>query len=220
MITNIEELYEAFSQVMTHKRWWDTDNKWEILLGAVLVQNTNWRNVDYALANLNEATQFLPENVLALDMEQLQALIRPSGFYRGKSNTIIALLTWLEGYHFDLTQAADRDFLTLRKELLAIKGIGEETADALLVYVFDHSTFIADKYAQRLFEKFGFASAGYRQLKSKILWPETMDTLKAQNLHGWIIDYGQVYLKNDESWQNGPLREFKLKLRRPTLSEG
>lgn len=213
MITNIDELYEAFSRVMAHKRWWDTDNKWEILLGAVLVQNTNWRNVDYALANLNEATQFLPKKILALDQEQLQALIRPSGFYKGKSNTIIALLTWLEGYHFDLAQAARQDFSTLRKELLAIKGIGEETADALLVYVFDQSTFIADKYAQRMFEKFGFASNGYKQLKSKIGWPETMDTLKAQNLHGWIIEYGQVYLKNDEVWQSGPLKNFKLKLR-------
>lgn len=60
MVTNIEELYEAFSQVMEHRRWWDTDNKWEILLGAVLVQNTNWRNVDYALTNLADATQFSP----------------------------------------------------------------------------------------------------------------------------------------------------------------
>ena len=81
MITNIEELYEAFSQVMTHKRWWDTDNKWEILLGAVLVQNTNWKNVDYALENLYHTTQFLPEKVLALEKIQLQDLIRPSGFY-------------------------------------------------------------------------------------------------------------------------------------------
>ena len=101
MITNIEELYEAFSQVMTHKRWWDTDNKWEILLGAVLVQNTNWKNVDYALENLYHTTQFLPEKVLALEKIQLQDLIRPSGFYKGKSNTIIGLLTWLEGYQFD-----------------------------------------------------------------------------------------------------------------------
>ncbi|HCM84499.1 MULTISPECIES: endonuclease III domain-containing protein [Enterococcus] len=213
MIINIEELYTAFSQIMTHKRWWDTDNKWEILLGAVLVQNTNWRNVDYALVNLEEATQFLPEKVLALDKEQLQDLIRPSGFYKGKANTIMALLTWLEGYHFDLVQVARKEFSALRKELLAIKGIGEETADALLVYVFDHSTFIADKYAQRMFERFGFAAAGYKQLKSQIMWPETMDTLKAQNLHGWIIEYGQVYLKNDELWQSGPLKDFKLKLR-------
>lgn len=212
MITNIEELYTAFSQIMDHKRWWDTDNKWEILLGAVLVQNTNWRNVDYSLDNLNEATQFLPEKILALDKEQLQELIRPSGFNKGKSNTIIRLLTLLEGYHFDLAQVSRKDFSELRKELLAIKGIGEETADALLVYVFEQSTFIADKYAQRMFEKFGFVSKGYKQLKSKISWPETMDTLKAQNLHGWIIEYGQVYLKNDELWQSGPLKNFKLRL--------
>ncbi|MBU5362995.1 deoxyribonuclease I [Enterococcus raffinosus] len=212
MITNIEELYEAFSQVMTHKRWWDTDNKWEILLGAVLVQNTNWRNVDYALENLYQATQFLPEKIVALEELQLQELIRPSGFYKGKSKTILALLTWLEEYQFDLSTLAEKDFSALRKELLAIKGIGEETADALLVYVFDQSTFIADKYAQRMFEKFGFVSTGYKQLKSKIVWPEAMDTLKAQNLHGWIIEYGQVYLKNDEIWQSGPLKNFKLKL--------
>jgi endonuclease-3 related protein len=213
VITNIEELYTAFSRVMSHKRWWDTDDKWEILLGAVLVQNTNWRNVDYALDNLKKETQFSPESILALEKEQLQELIRPSGFYKGKSNTIMALLTWLKHYQFDLQKAATKDFSSLRKELLAIKGIGEETADALLVYVFDQSTFIADKYAQRMFEKFGFVSAGYKQLKEKIIWPETMDTVKAQNLHGWIIEYDQVYLKNDEVWQSGPLKDFKLELR-------
>lgn len=212
MITNIEELYEAFSRNMVHKRWWDTDNKWEILLGAVLVQNTNWRNVDYALKNLYQATHFLPEEILALEMIQLQELIRPSGFYKGKSKTIIALLTWLESYQFNLSTVADKEFPVLRKELLGIKGIGEETADVLSVYVFDQSTFIADKYAQRMFEKFGFASTGYKQLKQRIVWPETMDTLRAQNLHGWIIEYGQVYLKNDEIWQSGPLKNFKLKL--------
>lgn len=80
----------------------------------------------------------------------------------------MALLTWLKHYQFDLQKAATKDFSSLRKELLAIKGIGEETADALLVYVFDQSTFIADKYAQRMFEKFGFVSAGYKQLKEKL----------------------------------------------------
>lgn len=214
MITNIEELYAAFRQVMENKRWWDTDNKWEILLGAILVQNTNWRNVDYALVNLKEATQFLPEKILALELDELQDLIRPSGFYKGKSATIMGVLTWLKENHFDLEAVAGKSFSELRKELLAIKGIGEETADALLVYVFEHSTFIADKYAQRLFEKFGVAFSGYKQLKRAVLWPSTMDTLKAQNLHGWIIEYGQAYLKTDERWQAGPLKEFKL-----TLSE-
>ncbi|MGK0606819.1 endonuclease III domain-containing protein [Enterococcus gilvus] len=214
MITNIEELYAAFRQVMENKRWWDTDNKWEILLGAILVQNTNWRNVDYALVNLEEATQFLPEKILALELDELQDLIRPSGFYKGKSATIMGVLTWLKENRFDLEAVAGKSFSELRKELLAIKGIGEETADALLVYVFEHSTFIADKYAQRLFEKFGVAFSGYKQLKRAVLWPSTMDTLKAQNLHGWIIEYGQAYLKTDERWQAGPLKEFKL-----TLSE-
>lgn len=212
MITNIEELYEAFDQVMEHKRWWDTDNKWEILLGAVLVQNTNWRNVDYSLTNLAEETQFLPEKILALEPGRLQKIIRPSGFYKGKSRTIVALMTWLEGHQFDLARVAQKDFDILRTELLAIKGIGEETADVLLVYVFDHSTFIADKYARRLFEKFAFKAASYRQLKNKIVWPASIGTRQAQNLHGWIIEYGQTYLKNDHVWQSGPLNNFKLKL--------
>lgn len=208
MIENIEELYWAFSRVMDDGRWWDTDNKWEILLGSVLVQNTNWRNVDYALANLNEATQFRPEKILALEADQLQALIRPSGFYQRKAETIRGLLEWLKKNQFDLEQVARKEFSQLRPALLAIKGIGEETADVLAVFVFEHSTFIADNYAQRLFQKFGFEAANYQQLKRKILWPQTMDTLKAQKLHGWIIQYGQRYLKNEATWQKGPLKDF------------
>lgn len=212
MVTNIEELYEAFSQVMEHRRWWDTDNKWEILLGAVLVQNTNWRNVDYALTNLEMSTQFSPEKIVALEKAELQDLIRPSGFYKGKSETIQRLFAWLAEAHFDLEAIAQQDFFKLRKELLAIKGIGQETADVLLVYVFNHSTFIADKYAQRIFEQLGLESSGYKDLKKQIFWPESLDTVKAQNLHGWIIEYGQSYLKNEDLWQSGPLKHFKLKL--------
>ncbi|MFC4772853.1 endonuclease III domain-containing protein [Enterococcus hermanniensis] len=212
MITNIEELYTAFEKFMDQRRWWDTDNKWEILLGAILVQNTNWRNVDYALFNLKAATDFLPTKILQLSEDQLQEMVRPSGFYKAKSATILRLLRWFSAFDFDLKKIAAMDFEELRKELLAIKGIGEETADVLLVYVFGKSTFVADKYAQRLFSKMGFEVSGYKQLKSKIDWPTEMNSIKAQNLHGWIVAYGQVYLKNDSQWQQGPLKRFKLKL--------
>lgn len=89
MITNIEELYTAFEKFMDQGRWWDTDNKWEILLGAILVQNTNWRNVDYALLNLEEATGFSPIKISQLSEKQLQEMVRPSGFYKAKSATIL-----------------------------------------------------------------------------------------------------------------------------------
>ncbi|MEG2325014.1 MAG: deoxyribonuclease I [Enterococcus sp.] len=212
MITNIEELYTAFEKFMDQGRWWDTDNKWEILLGAILVQNTNWRNVDYALLNLEEATGFSPIKISQLSEKQLQEMVRPSGFYKAKSATILRVFQWLTKSEFDLKKVRTKDFDTLRQELLAIKGIGEETADVLLVYVFEKSTFIADKYAQRLFSRMGIESKGYRQLKDNIQWPAEMDTIKAQNLHGWIVVYGQSYLKNDLQWQQGPLKNFKLKL--------
>ncbi|MHC5216346.1 deoxyribonuclease I [Enterococcus sp. LJL128] len=213
MIANIDELYEALKEVMDDKKWWNTDNLWEIMIGAILVQNTNWRNVDYSLQNIQSEVGFLPEKILLLEDQELEKLIRPSGFYKNKSQTIKRLLKWLKAYDFDLEAVAAIDSSKLRKLLLEIKGIGYETADVLLVYVFKKSAFIADKYAQRLFQCLGIEEhLNYQKLQNMIPWSETYTSEAAQNFHGWIVDYGQQYLKNKELWKTGPLSTFTLKI--------
>ncbi|GCF95638.1 endonuclease III [Enterococcus florum] len=211
-IVNLEELYTKMEQQMSERRWWDTDDPWEIMIGAILVQNTNWKNVDYSLVNLKEATDFEPRFMLGLDLADLQRLIRPSGFYKNKSQTIQALLQWTETYGFDLERIKQKKQEILREELLAIKGVGFETADVLLVFIFEKIAFIADRYAQRLFQRLGVEQVlNYQKLQSIILLPESFTTSQAQKLHGWIVEYGQLYLRNEVTWANGFLKDFQLK---------
>lgn len=140
--------------IMGPQGWWPADSKFEIILGAILVQNTNWKNVEKSLANIKSVTDFAPEEVSKLDKEHLISLIRPSGFYKNKSKAIMDVFQWLQEYNFDLEKIKKVYQGKLRQRLLSLHGIGEETADVLLLYVFAEKVFVADKYTQKLFTFF------------------------------------------------------------------
>ena len=103
------------------------DSKIEIILGAILVQNTNWRNAAYALESLTENTELDPHQILNTKLEDLQLLIKSSGFYKAKAQTILTILTWLNRFDFDYEHIQAHYGKQLRKSLLELKGIGEET---------------------------------------------------------------------------------------------
>lgn len=193
MKLTIEELYNHLYNHLGPQGWWPAEDKIEIIIGAILVQNTNWRNVERSLSNIRIATQFNPEELLKLSEAELQELIRPSGFYKNKARAINAVITWLQEHHYDF-KAIDRLYTTeLRNELLKLRGIGFETADVLLVYVFDRVVFIADTYTRRLFTALGVQSKDYRDLYSKVKLPEHFTTVHAQEFHGLLDEFGKRY---------------------------
>ncbi|MGM0213886.1 endonuclease III domain-containing protein [Enterococcus sp. AZ109] len=213
MIENIDKLYERLEANMDNRVWWDTENPWEIVVGAILVQNTNWKNVDYSLDNIREAIGFIPEKLAAIDILELQELIRPSGFYKNKSRALKEIFAWFETYNFDITAIEQKDLPSLRDELLSIRGIGQETADVLLIFVFNKVIFIADRYAQRIFNQLGLEETlNYSKLQAMIKLPNDFTNQQAQNFHGWLVDYGQIHLKSEEAWEAGFLSDFELEL--------
>ncbi len=166
---SVEELFGLMLQKMGPQGWWPAESKWEIILGAVLVQNTNWRNVEHSLASLEKATHFDPQKIQELTLENLSDLIRPSGFYRAKAQTIKNVFDWLAERDFDLIMDSSTNFQNLRAQLLNLKGIGNETGDALMLYVFDQPGFIADAYARRIFAFLGMSiPKSYKQFKALI----------------------------------------------------
>jgi endonuclease-3 related protein len=210
-IRNIEELYELLSKTMDHSTWWDTENPWEIVVGSILVQNTNWKNVDYSLTNIRNKIGFFPEKLAETDQQIIQELIRPSGFYKNKSRAIKEIFAWFQSYNYDISIIQEKELTVLRKELLSIYGIGHETADVLLVFIFKKVMFIADKYAQRIFNHLGISEKlTYLKLQELIELPDNFTNQQAQNFHGWLVDYGQMYLKSEADWQTGALSNFKL----------
>ena len=145
------------------------------------------------------------EGILGLSLEDLQERIRPAGFFKQKSQTIRGLLIWLRknGGFEVLARIGTED---LRKQLLELKGIGPETADALLIYLFDRSVFVSDEYARRLFRRLGFGNFDtYNEMHAvycNVL--EGLTLKQCQEIHAVIDEHGKVFSKSkgqlDESW--------------------
>lgn len=197
----LKQLFDKMLTLMGPQGWWPADSKWEIILGAILVQNTNWNNVVRSLHNLKQLTQFSPQHIATLPFPVLQDAITPSGFYKNKSRAIAEMYAWLKQYDFDLHKINNTYNDQLRVQLLQMFGIGDETADVLLLYVFDRVEFIADKYAQKLFNQLGIQQCSdYKKLKAAVDLKTDFTLEQAQEFHGLIDEFGKLYLGNKDKW--------------------
>lgn len=194
MLLTLRDLYEKMHQQMGDSGWWPAESKEEIIIGAIMIQNTNWRNADRAVAAFREQTGFAPDKIHHLSTPELQALVRPAGFYKNKSRAVKAIFTWLAQYNYNY-QAIARSFGSdLRTELLKLHGIGNETADVLLTYIFEVTTFISDKYARILFTELGVTGlTDYQSLARQVELPHDFTVKEAQDFHGLIDEFGKVY---------------------------
>ncbi|MBU5271780.1 endonuclease III domain-containing protein [Staphylococcus caprae] len=189
-----EELYQKLYNNMGAQRWWPAETPIEMMLGAILVQNTNWKNADMALTRLYEETQFDGKKILQMPLEQLQQTIRSSGFYKNKGKAIHALMDWFNQHHFDYESIAQHYGENLRKELLKIRGIGSETADVLLVYIFNGVEFIPDSYTRRIYAKLGYAETEtYDKFKKVIQLPSNFTNQDANEFHALLDNFGKNY---------------------------
>lgn len=194
MNLTITELYEKMHQNMGNSGWWPAESKAEIIVGAIMIQNTNWRNADKAVAGFRKQTNFDPNKIRQLTTEELQALVRPAGFYKNKSRAVAAIFTWLLQYDNDYQQVCQVLGPKLRQELLKLHGIGDETADVLLTYIFEQPTFISDKYARVLFTQLGVPSlTNYQSLAKQVKLPADFTSTAAQDFHGLIDEFGKIY---------------------------
>ena len=185
------------------QNWWQSDNKLEDLVSTILIQRTTERNARLALVNLMDVLSI--EKLLELSIEELQERIRPAGFYMQKSQTIRRLLVWLKnqgGFEAFQNMATQE----LRNNLLTLKGIGPETADALLLYLFDRPVFISDEYARRLFRLLDFGDfQSYQEMHASYQYVlEGLSLKQCQEIHAVIDQHGKAYRKSkgqlDESW--------------------
>lgn len=213
MQLTLRSLYDKLSQQMGPSGWWPADSKAEIICGAILIQNTNWRNADRAVANLRERTHFDPQKLHQLADEELQALVRPAGFFHNKTRALQAIFSWLAAYEFDYARAAKTFGGNLRKELLKLPGIGQETADVLRVYVFYQATFVSDKYARTLFAHLGAGNfKDYQALARRCHLDEQFTLADAQDFHGLIDEFGKQYLRGHDHFNESFLANDQLLL--------
>lgn len=237
---DVPQLYARLRETMgPRQHWWPVRSRTEILLGSVLVQNANWRNAEASLACLREAGLTDLDSILALPQSRLIELIRPSGFQIAKSRAIAGLAHWAIAHREAQEEAqrevreawdpttgrarwlgpelvASRPTHTLRTELLALPGVGPETADVLLLYVFGRPVFIADGYARRLFTRLGVAvPRSYDGFARLVTAGTEFPVGRWQEFHGLIDDFGKLYCRNDEAWSAGPLAGDSMSMGRP-----
>lgn len=188
------ELYQILYQNMGPQHWWPAQSPIEMMLGAILVQNTNWKNADMALTRLKEKTQFDGQQILNMSLEELQQTIHSSGFYKNKGKAIHALMYWLVQHHFDYDAIGQRYDENLRKELLKIRGIGSETADVLIVYIFNGIEFIPDSYTRRIYALLGYRQTEtYDKFKKIIQLPSHFSNQDANEFHALLDNFGKNY---------------------------
>ena len=197
-MSNLMQVYDRLHAAFGPQHWWPGESPFEIMVGAVLVQNTAWRNVVRAIANLRDAGVMEPRAMVALAHEELAELIRPAGYFQVKARRLRNLLEFVvEQYDGSLEAMFRTDLPTLRDELLAVHGIGPETADAILLYSAGLRTFVVDTYAHRILARHGWIGydAGYDEIKDFFESNLPADAALYNEYHALLVRVGKEFCR-------------------------
>ena len=157
MRDRLTDIYDRLLERYGPRDWWPAESRFEVMVGAVLVQNTAWSNAAKAIQALSEAGLLSPHGLRSADEAVIAQFIYSSGYYNMKARKLKALVEWLGERDDDIEALMTEDPVALRNELLAIHGIGEETADDILLYALDMPVFVIDLYTKRLLFRLGLA---------------------------------------------------------------
>ena len=167
----VRAIYRKLSRAWGRQHWWPAETPFEVIVGAILTQNTSWSNVERAMANLRAAAMLSVEGIRGLPLPELEALVRPSGYFRQKAQRLKNFVAFLDArYGGSLEQMFATPTEQLRAELLTQNGIGPETADSILLYAGSHEIFVVDAYTRRILERHLAVSAGakYDEIRNLI----------------------------------------------------
>ena len=202
-----ERLNDMYSRLLDHygdPRWWPAGSVYEVMTGAVLTQNTAWTNVEKAIAHFGDGLS--PHVVASIDEESLRDIIRPAGSFTRKARCLKALTDWYALYGYDGEQVRRQPMAMLRGELLALKGIGPETADSILLYAFGFSSFVVDAYTMRLCGRYPLdAGEDYHGVKSFFENHIANDALLYNRFHALIVINAKAHCRKKPLCAGCPL---------------
>ena len=180
------KLYTSFGA----RGWWPAETPFEVVIGAILTQNTAWKNVEKAVNNLKEKNLLSAENLYDIDIDTLKRAVKPSGYYNQKAQKIKNFLEFFKEYDFSFKKLKNEESQKIREQLLSVKGIGEETADCILLYALDKPIFVIDAYTKRVFHRLGFVDekTDYSSLQKLFAAHLEKDTRLFNEYHA-LIDY-------------------------------
>ena len=207
----LTEIYQLLFERFGPQHWWPGQTRFEIITGAILTQNTNWANVEKAIANLKTADLLSPQKIHNLDVTEIAGLIRPSGYFNVKAKRLKNFLTWLfENYAGQLTDLEELGTDQLREELLSVKGIGRETADSILLYAFDREIFVVDAYTARIAVRHELIEPGadYEQLRELFQSNLSLDVKLFNEYHALLVRVGKEFCKPKAKCLDCPLTKL------------
>jgi len=220
----LAEMYRAARARFGHQGWWPGQTPLEVCVGAILTQNTNWSNVEKAIANLKAAGCLSVEAIHARPAGKVAELIRPAGYFNVKARRLKNFIARVhEGFGDDLGAFLDRPVQALREDLLSISGIGRETADSMILYAAGKPTFVVDAYTFRVLLRHGLIGTDYDYEMVKDLLesslPEDPPTLRRDfgvgdlvalynDFHAQFVAVGKHYCKPKPRCPGCPLEHL------------
>ena len=211
MTATLDEVYQRLYESFGPQNWWPAESAFEVVLGAVLVQNTAWKNVEKALENLRQADLLSAEALYYLRPEELEELIRPAGYFRMKTRRLRNLLRYLfEHYNGSLDTLFKLDTETLREQLLEINGVGPETADSILLYAANRPIFVVDTYTHRVLKRHGWIDyeADYATVQAHFQAHLEPDPQLYNEFHALLVRVGHLYCGKTPRCEECPLAEW------------
>ena len=205
------EIYARLSAVFGPQRWWPADTPFEVILGAVLTQNTAWKNVAAAISNLRRYDLLSFERLCGLSAGELAVFIRSSGYYNQKAKKIRTLCDHiLEKWGGSLEEFLAQDMESLRTDLLTIRGIGPETADSIVLYAAFKPSFVVDTYTYRIFSRHGWVeeAISYDELREYFMGAMEPDVAIFQEFHALLVRAGHLYCRKTALCDSCPLNVF------------
>ncbi len=211
---HLARIYHILLQRLGPQHWWPGETPFEVLVGAILTQNTAWVNVARAIQNLKNAGNLEPESLHKLNLSELSRLIRPSGYYNIKAKRLKEFMDHLFLNHKGkLEKMFDQELHVLREELLGIKGIGPETADSIILYAANKPIFVVDAYTKRIFSRHGFFPEGWRynEIQSLFMGSLPKDVDVYNEYHALIVRLAKVHCKKRPICHQCPLEKEQIK---------
>ncbi len=198
MTDRLLDIFNCLLQRFGPQHWWPAETPFEVIVGAILTQNTNWKNVEKAIINLRQADMLCLHGIHQLETGKLEALIRPSGFFRQKAarlHSFIGLI--MNRFDGDLDRLLALPVGELRKTLLEQPGIGPETADSIILYAADKPSFVVDAYTQRIFSRVGLLSGRIEYDRTRALFMENLprQTELYNEYHALIVRLAKMHCR-------------------------
>ena len=196
MSSRVQRIAEILTADRATVDWWPGEHAFEKAVGAILTQNTRWPNVEMALTAMRNAGLLTPAAVIAAAPERLRAAIRPAGFFRQKAVKLVTLARWwLDRFGDDVAARPEGSTSDLRESLLALKGVGPETADSIVAYAFGREAFVVDAYTARIAARLGLIAPpfGYDELQEVFTTALPVDGDLYRRLHAGLVRHAKAF---------------------------